>query len=63
MQSFWRRRVRPAQAVADVDPADMGTCYGLEMSLAVPGATEPASARREPRPWWEQSGMRKSCGA
>lgn len=64
MQSFWRRRMRQTPAVDDTDPADMGTCYGLEMSLLPASApAESASARRDAPPWWERSGMRKSCGA
>ena len=64
MRSFWRRRTQPAQTVSVVvDPADMGTCFGLELSLVPAGparATEPA---RADGPWWDRAEVRKSCGA
>lgn len=66
MRSLWRRPARPvAAAVAVVDPADMGTCFGLELSLGLPAAAaEPAAAGRvDSGPWWERAGVRKSCGA
>lgn len=64
MRSFWRRRAQPEAVVADVDPADMGTCFGLEMSLdVVRQAADPASPAAEPAPWWERAGARKAFGA
>ncbi len=64
MRSFWRRRARPVPAVVDIDPADMGTCYGLELSLALPHPTaEAALSAAETAPWWERAGARKTFGA
>lgn len=66
MPSFWRRRARPVeQSAALIDPADMGTCYGLEMSLRAPNAMPEAPRARpgEGPAWWERAEVRKSCGA
>lgn len=50
--SAWRPAARPAQD----DPADLGTAFGLDMSL-IEGAAEPAPPP-EPRPrgWAERLG-------
>ncbi|RVT51704.1 hypothetical protein [Rubrivivax albus] len=64
MRSFWRRRTQPAQAVsAVVDPADMGTCFGLELSLVPAPSVRTAEPARSEAPWWDRSEVRKSCGA
>lgn len=45
-----------------VDPADMGTCFGLEMTLDQPplatGAAEPVQ-----RHWWQRLSARRSTSA
>ncbi len=48
--SFWRSADRPAP---DTDPADLGTAYGLEMSMLEPPA-EATAALAAPRPGWMQ---------
>ncbi len=64
MRSFWRWRASPSQPVAArVDPADMGTCVGLELCLLpVPKARASVPGRAE-APWWDRSEVRQSCGA
>lgn len=59
LSSLWRRQDRPAEPV-EIDPADMGTCFGLEMSIdpLPPTAGEPATPH-----WWERSSARKAFGA
>lgn len=63
MRSFWRRPARTAVAAVEIDPADMGTCFGLEMSLDRPLAVVESSPSSEPRHWWERSGVRRAFGA
>jgi hypothetical protein len=46
--SIWRSADRPAP---DTDPADLGTAYGLEMSMLAPQA-EPAAPVAAHRPAW-----------
>lgn len=44
------------------DPADMGTCFGLEMTLDQPA--EVPHTPPETRPWWQRLGSgRKFTGA
>jgi hypothetical protein len=64
MRSFWPRRAQAETAVVAIDPADMGTCFGLEMCLDLPrAASDPSSPAAEPAPWWERAGARKAFGA
>jgi hypothetical protein len=48
---FWTGRARK-RAVAQ-DPADMGTCFGLEMTL---GESDSAATPEKtlPRHWWQR---------
>jgi hypothetical protein len=54
-----RRRV-----VEHDDPADMGTCFGMEMTLE-PAAAPPVVAKKSARsqPWWQRRVTRKPVGA
>jgi|JRYF01.1.fsa_nt_gb hypothetical protein len=65
MPRFWRRRARPVEQALVIDPADMGTCYGLEMSLHAPAALPDGARPRagDGPAWWERAEVRKSCGA
>lgn len=45
--SGWRTSARPAQGD---DPADLGTAFGLDMSMTDPPADAPPPAER--RPGW-----------
>lgn len=51
--------VRPRPASVVLDPADMGTCFGLEMTLGAPAASRPAA---EGRTWWQRLAQRKAEG-
>ncbi len=46
--SLWRSADRPAP---DTDPADLGTAFGLEMSL-LDAVAEPTAPVAAPRPAW-----------
>jgi hypothetical protein len=48
---FQRMLSRPAPA--EPDAADLGTCFGLELSLD-PGYADPADTPRSPLPEWVQ---------
>lgn len=48
LRSLLTARPRPA---AMLDPADMGTCFGLEMTLGAVAAPRPAT---ESRTWWQR---------
>jgi hypothetical protein len=53
---------RARQAPAALDPADMGTCFGLEMTLDQP----PLAAADGPDAganWWQRLSMRKTPAA
>lgn len=52
---------RSRRVPAAVDPADMGTCFGLEMTLTVPVADVPAPAPPA-RSWWQRLSSRKVAG-
>ena len=39
---FWQRVMPQRPAVFEQDPADMGTCFGLELSLAAAAPLPPA---------------------
>jgi hypothetical protein len=54
------RRQRPV----DVEAADMGTCFGLEMSLDEPGMPEtPPELPTFSRAWWAVWSGRKAASA
>lgn len=59
LRSLLTGRTRPAPAV--LDPADMGTCYGLEMTLAAPAVEAPRPAAAS-RTWWQRLSRRKVEG-
>jgi hypothetical protein len=48
--SLWRSADRPAP---DTDPADLGTAFGLEMSM-LDAAADPPAPVVAPRPAWMQ---------
>ncbi len=52
---------RSRRAPAAVDPADMGTCFGLEMTLDEPATTAPTPAPVQ-RSWWQRFSPRKAEG-
>ena len=57
LRPTWWQRLRARRRVATgPDAADMGTTYGLEMSLSAT-ADEPqrAAARARRRPWWARA--------
>lgn len=57
---FWSGRARK-RALAP-DPADMGTCFGLEMTLD--GSDTPAAPEKPlPRPWWQRLARPKAATA
>jgi hypothetical protein len=68
LRTFLRGRERPAVRPVDVDPADMGTCFGMEMTLASAAASAASAAggaggdvaRTAPAPhrWWQRRGPR-----
>jgi hypothetical protein len=58
LRSLLTGRPRPVPAV--VDPADMGTCFGLEMTLGPTLAEAPRPA--VPRSWWQRLAHRKPEG-
>lgn len=52
--------------VAEPDPADMGTCFGLDLALTAPLPTadantgaKPAPAQRHQRTLWRSAGPRR----
>jgi hypothetical protein len=54
--SLLRRLARPRRAVRRPEPADLGTAFGLEMSMAPPTGPLPLAApslRVRPR-WWQR---------
>jgi hypothetical protein len=59
LRSLFTARTRRAPVA--VDPADMGTCFGLEMTLTVPVAEAPAPAPQA-RSWWQRLSSRKAAG-
>lgn len=47
-----------------VDPADMGTCFGMEMMLDEPQPVAPPVVARPPaRQWWRRLAVRRAVGA
>jgi hypothetical protein len=56
LRSLLTGRWRSARAVPD--PADMGTCFGLEMTLDEPPADAPPPASAT-RPWWQRLSRRR----
>jgi hypothetical protein len=62
--SRWLRPFRPARphTPVELDAADLGTCFGLEMSLDQPPVAEvPVAARRAP--WWAPWSQRGPAAA
>jgi hypothetical protein len=61
MRSFLGRG-RPEVAPEPDDPADMGTCFGLEMTLAAAEADRPGEAPDAADalagPWWQRRDRR-----
>lgn len=57
LRSLFSARARRTPAAAD--PADMGTCFGLEMTIDDPAVDgePPAPA---PRAWWQRFSPRKA---
>lgn len=53
---------RARQAPAGVDPADMGTCFGLEMTLDQPPLLAPVGPAPSAH-WWQRLSMRKTPAA
>ncbi len=59
-----RKDTVPAPA-AEPDPADMGTCFGLDLALTATlpatdaDTTKPAPAQRHPRVLWRSTGPRR----
>lgn len=54
--SWWRLQ-RDAAGRRRLDPADLGTAYGLDESLAglpVDEPGRPTKSAAEPRPWWSR---------
>lgn len=58
-QFFGDRRRRVSRRE---DPADMGTCFGLEMTLEPPAPPVIVSPART-QPWWQRLTARKPAGA
>ena len=47
-----------------VDPADMGTCFGMEMMLDdPPPAAPPVVVKPAPPHWWQRLAVRKPASA
>ena len=50
IRSMFQRMLAPA-APSEADAADLGTCFGLECSLAIPESDTPIPAANAPRRW------------
>jgi hypothetical protein len=62
LRSLLRRA--PRQREAMIDPADMGTCFGLEMTLDEPPLlAEAPEAANMSRHWWQRRPTPKPAGA
>ena len=59
LRTFLLGRARQVPAV--LDPADMGTCFGLEMTLDQPDV-ETLLAPSPTRPWWQRLAGRRPQG-
>jgi hypothetical protein len=61
--SRWLRPFRPARphTVVEHDAADLGTCFGLEMSLDQPPAAAETTAATRRAPWWAPWAQRDSA--
>lgn len=57
LRTLLTRRSHP-RPQAEQDPADMGTCFGLEMTLA-PMASELPPPAALPPTWWQRLSPRK----
>jgi hypothetical protein len=58
LRSLISGRQRTARAAPD--PADMGTCFGLEMTLTALPTGEPRKPAPAPRAWWQWFTPRKA---
>jgi hypothetical protein len=58
----WRRAEEPAPAAA-VDPADLGTAYGLDLSMAPLPSDPPDTPTAEPELGWQRLTTRRKTGA
>lgn len=58
LRSLLNGRARPAPVA---DPADMGTCFGLEMTLDEPPAA-PQRPAEPGRSWWQRLSPRRLQG-
>jgi hypothetical protein len=56
LRTFLLGRARRVPAV--LDPADMGTCFGLEMTLDQPNVDAPPHDTPA-RPWWQRLARRR----
>lgn len=50
---------RSARKPAALDPADMGTCFGLEMTLDAPQAKPASETSPDSRHWWQRLAAHK----
>jgi len=57
--SGWRAERRPAP----VDPADLGTAWGLDMSMVDSGAEPPALPSPRRRGWAQRLGLQRKPAA
>jgi hypothetical protein len=55
----WRVAARPPQD----DPADMGTAFGLDLSMHTPEESAPATASRPPQGWVQRMTSRRKSAA
>lgn len=53
------RFTRAARKPAAPDPADMGTCFGLEMTLDVPPAKPAVADAPQASHWWQRLAAHK----
>lgn len=64
--SRWLRPWRPAQSRAEIehDAADLGTCFGLDMSLDDPALPAAPALHPARAPWWARwSGAQRTPDA
>lgn len=50
---------RSRRGPVEADPADMGTCFGLELTLDAPASEAPAPLPAQ-RSWWQRLSPRKA---
>jgi hypothetical protein len=51
---------RPRSGRSAPDPADMGTCFGLEMTLTALPTAEPTRPAPQKHGWWQRFSPRKA---